>query len=124
MLPKYWVVWWRMLQRNVMLNFRSGHLIIGGCFDCEECHNVGQEGGCVQMPEHWIGECEVLGEFWCTIGECLGVQRRGDEVRGRWEDLRDRLVGGIGKEWITLGWALAIWVGLASHWLFVFEDGR
>jgi len=39
--PKYWVVWWRLLRRNVMLNFRSGHLVEGGQFDCEECFGVG-----------------------------------------------------------------------------------
>ena len=106
-----------------MLNFRSGHLVEGGEFECEECLNVGREGGLVQTPEHWLGECEVLGDFWSVIGDRLGVVRRNERVRGRWEDLKERLVGGVGNEWLTVGWVLAVWVGLAGHWLFVFEEG-
>ena len=34
------------------------------------------------------------------------------------------MMGGIGDEWLTLGWALAIWVGLVGHWQAVFEEGR
>ena len=47
----------------MMLNFRSGHLVLGGAFECEEYHRVGQEKGVVQTPEHWLGECKVLAGF-------------------------------------------------------------
>ena len=106
-----------------MLNFRSGHLVPGGDFECEECQGVGQEGGVVQIPEHWLGECEVLDRFWGAVGSRLGgcYRSRGN---GRWEVLKKRMMGGIGDEWLTLGWALAIWVGLAGHWQAVFEEGR
>ena len=46
-----------------MLNFWLGHLVDGGQFECEEYYGVGQAGGYVQMPEHWLGECESLEKF-------------------------------------------------------------
>ena len=62
-----------------MLNFCSGHLVDGGIFECKECARVEQEGGVVQTPEHWVGECEILGDFWGEIGRWLG---EGDGGRG------------------------------------------
>ena len=46
-----------------MLNYRTGYLVVGGDFECEECIGVGQAGGVVQTPEHWLGECKVLEDF-------------------------------------------------------------
>ena len=121
--PKFWVVWWRVLRRNVMLNFRSGHLVPGEDFECEECQGVGQEGGVVQTPEYWLGECEVLARFWEVVESGLGGYYRSYGI-SHWEVLKKRMLGGIGDEWLTLGWALVIWVGLADHWQVVFEESR
>ena len=52
-----------------MLNFRAGHLVAGGDFECEECVGVGQASGVVQTPEHWLGECEVLEDYWREVGQ-------------------------------------------------------
>ena len=106
-----------------MLNFRAGHLVAGGDFECEECMGVGQAGGVVQTPEHWLGECEVLEDYWREVGQQLGSVNEG-RVRGRWDVLRARMLGGVGNEWLTLGWIVAVWVGMAGHWLAVFEEGR
>ena len=75
----------------------------------------------MQTPEHWLGECEILDEFWRGVGERLGGCYIG-HGGGRWEILKKRLLGGVGNEWLTLGWALAVWVGLAGHWWAVFEE--
>ena len=45
-------------------------------------------------------------------------------MRERWDVLRARMLGGVGNEWLTLGWIVAVWVGMAGHWLAVFEEGR
>ena len=56
-----------------MLNFCSGHLVVGGERLCEACENVDRAGGEVQMPEHWLRECEVLGDFWMVVAEKLDI---------------------------------------------------
>ena len=45
-------------------------------------------------------------------------------MQKRWDVLRARVLGGVGNEWLTLGWVVAVWVGMAGHWLAVFEEGR
>ena len=107
-----------------MLNFWSGHLIEGGNFECEECFNVGQEGGVVQTPEHWLGEWEILEDYWGAIGLRLGVGHRVPGVGGQWGALQDRLVGVVGNEWLTFGWIIAMWISLSGHWLYTFEGQR
>src|SRR3978361_875039 len=103
--PKYWLVWCRMARRNVMLNFHSGYLVAGGERLCEACENVDRVGGEVQTPENWLGECEVLEDFWKVVAEKLDIWHSHREDMGRWGYLKERLVGGVGDEWLTLGWA-------------------
>ena len=60
-----------------MPNFRAGHLVAGGDFECKECVGVGQAGEVVQTPEHWLGECEVLEDYWREVGWQLGSVNTG-----------------------------------------------
>ena len=67
---KMWVVWWRVLRRNVMLRNRTGWWAEEGR-GCQIC-GEGEDVGIVQSPEHLLQDCTVSVTWWSRVDSWAG----------------------------------------------------
>ena len=114
---KMWVVWWRVLRRNVMLRNRTGWWAEEGR-GCQIC-GVAEEGGMVQSPEHLLQECAVSLLWWTRVDGWAGWSAV-DVDRGRRSSFQFWMLPGE-SYWRNIGIAVAWWVQLRWHWAWVFE---
>jgi len=102
---KMWVVWWRVLRRNVMLRNRTGWWAEEdrGCQFCDQ----GEEEGVVQSPEHLMQDCSVVVAWWDTVDHWAGWSEM--DIEGRRGGFQFWMLPGK-SVWQNVGKVVAWWV--------------
>ena len=112
---KMWVVWWRVLRRNVMLRNRTGWWAENrGCQFCSES----EEQGVIQSPEHLMQECSPVVRWWSTVDHWAGWSA--NDIEGRRAGFQFWMIPGK-SVWQNVGKVVAWWVLMRWHWAWVFD---